>query len=57
MNIIQAIIPEHKEIVYELFAEYLRWVCPLILQEYQAIFDADEILVRDMEKIDIFLPP
>jgi GNAT superfamily N-acetyltransferase len=57
MNIIQANIPEHKAIVHDLFGEYLRWVCPIILKEYQATFDPDEILVRDMEKIDIFLPP
>ncbi len=50
-------MPEHLVAVRELFTEYLRWVCPRIYEEYQAVFDAESIIVNDMEKIDIFLPP
>jgi GNAT superfamily N-acetyltransferase len=55
--IIQAIMPEHETTVHDLFAEYLRWVCPRIYEEYKAIFDAELMIVHDMETIDIFLPP
>jgi GNAT superfamily N-acetyltransferase len=50
-------MPEHETVVHDLFAEYLRWVCPKIYQEYRAVFDAESIITNDMEKIDIFLPP
>lgn len=50
-------MPEHKTAVHDLFAEYLRWVCPKIYDEYKAVFDAESMIVRDMKKIDIFLPP
>jgi GNAT superfamily N-acetyltransferase len=50
-------MPENEGDVHALFAEYLRWVCPKIFEEYQAFFDAESIIVRDMQKIDIFLPP
>jgi len=53
----QASMPEHRVEVRELFAEYLRWVCPRIYEEYQAVFDAESILVHDTETVDIFLPP
>jgi GNAT superfamily N-acetyltransferase len=56
-TVLQATMPDHKDEVNNLFAEYLRWVCPRILQEYNAVFDAESILIRDMEKIKIFLPP
>jgi GNAT superfamily N-acetyltransferase len=57
MNIIQARMPEHEQIVHDLFAEYLRWVCPKIYEEYRAVFDAEKMIVHDMETVDIFLPP
>jgi GNAT superfamily N-acetyltransferase len=58
MNTIrQASMPEDYAAVHELFAEYLRWVCPRIYEEYQAIFDAESMIVHDMETIGIFLPP
>jgi len=57
MTIIQAVMPDHEQVVHDLFAEYLRWVCPRIFQEYQAVFDAEKMVVHDMETIDIFLPP
>jgi GNAT superfamily N-acetyltransferase len=50
-------MPEHYGAVQDLFAEYLRWVCPKIYEEYKAVFDAESMIVRDMQKIDIFLPP
>jgi len=53
----QASMPEHRVAVRELFAEYLRWVCPRIYEEYLAVFDAESIIVQDMEKIGIFMPP
>ncbi|MGA2641777.1 MAG: GNAT family N-acetyltransferase [Spirochaetia bacterium] len=43
--------------MHDLFAEYLRWVCPKIFDEYQAVFDPESMLSRDMRQIDIFLPP
>ena len=54
---VQAAMPEHESVVHDLFAEYLRWVCSKIYQEYRAVFDAESMIVHDMEKIDIFLPP
>jgi GNAT superfamily N-acetyltransferase len=56
-TILPAKMPQDKGTVKDLFAEYLRWVCPKIYNEYKAVFDPEEILIRDMEKIDIFLPP
>lgn len=55
--IVQASMPNHQTVVHDLFAEYLRWVCFKIYQEYRAVFDAESMIVHDMEKIDIFLPP
>ncbi len=57
ITIRQAGMPEDHGVIQELFAEYLRWVCPRIYQEYQAVFDAESMIVHDMETIDIFLPP
>jgi GNAT superfamily N-acetyltransferase len=57
ITIQQARMPEQRAAVQELFAEYLRWVCPRIYAEYRAVFDAESIIVRDIEKIDIFMPP
>lgn len=56
-KIVQAVMQEHESVVRDLFAEYLRWVCPRIYQEYKAVFDAESMITRDMETIDIFLPP
>lgn len=53
----QASMPEDQVAVQGLFAEYLTWVCPRIYAEYQAVFDAESIIVHDMETIDIFMPP
>jgi GNAT superfamily N-acetyltransferase len=53
----QAAIPADRVEVQELFAEYLRWVCARIFDEYDGTFDAEEILVHDMETLNIFLPP
>ena len=57
IKIIQATIPEHDIFIRDLFAEYIRWVCPKIYQEYRAVFDAESIIVHDMQTIDIFFPP
>ena len=54
---VQAVLPQYTETVRDLFAEYLRWVCPRIFEEYKAVFDAESLIVHDMETIDIFLPP
>ena len=56
-TITQAIMPEHETAVRDLFGEYLRWVCPKIYQEYRAVFDAESMIVHDMEIIDMFQPP
>ena len=57
MQIVQATLPEHQHAVQSLFAEYLRWVCPTIFQQYRAVFDAESMIAHDMETIDIFMPP
>jgi GNAT superfamily N-acetyltransferase len=57
INIVQATLPAHGEDIREIFAEYLRWVCPRIYQEYKVFFDAEAILSRDMDALDKFLPP
>ena len=57
ITIRQAAMPDDRPAVQELFAEYLRWVCPRIYQEYRAVFDAESILAHDMEAIGIFMPP
>lgn len=56
-RIVQAVMPDHEGMVHDLFAEYLRWVCQRIYQEYNASFDAEPMIAHDMETIDIFLPP
>ena len=56
-TIIQATMPDNETAVHDLFAEYLRWACLRIYQEYHAVFDADSMIIRDMQKIDVFLPP
>ncbi len=53
----QASMPEDRVAVRELFAEYLRWAAERVYEEYQAGFDADSVVVHDMETIDIFMPP
>ena len=53
----QASMPEDRDALQELFAAYLRWACTRIYDEYQAVFDAESIIVHDMETIDIFMPP
>ena len=56
-SIVEAVVPGHEDIIRDLFAEYLRWVCPKILQEYGAVFDAEAMIAHDMETVDTFLPP
>ena len=41
ITIRQAFMPEQRAVVHELFTEYLRWVCPRIYEEYQAVFEAE----------------
>jgi GNAT superfamily N-acetyltransferase len=50
-------MPEHQTVVYELFGEYLHWVCARIYQEYDVIFEPQAVLRQDMADIHIFLPP
>jgi GNAT superfamily N-acetyltransferase len=56
-TILQAKMPEHATVVHDLFAEYLRWVCQRIFDEYRAVFDPESMITRDMQQIDVFLPP
>jgi GNAT superfamily N-acetyltransferase len=56
-TILEAKMPQHQGDVHDLFAEYLRWVCPKINEEYKIIFDAESMIVRDMQKIEVFMPP
>jgi GNAT superfamily N-acetyltransferase len=48
---------EHQPVVHDLFQEYLEWVCPEILRQFNASFDAQAILIHDMQTLDIFTPP
>jgi GNAT superfamily N-acetyltransferase len=57
ITIRQAFMPDDQVAVHALFAEYLRWVCARIFDEYRAEFDPEGILVHDMEAIEIFMPP
>ena len=57
MQIVHAAMPAHRQAVQDLFAEYLRWVCPKLYEEYKAVFDAEGMILHDMETVDIFLPP
>jgi len=57
ITIQQAAMPQDLAAVHELFAEYLRWVCPILYAEYQAVFEAESMIVRDIGKIEIFMPP
>lgn len=57
INILQAMLPSHEEVIHDLFGEYLRWVCPIIYQEYKVEFDAESILSHDVATLNIFLPP
>ncbi len=57
ISVRQAAMPGDRAAVQDLFAEYLRWVCPRVYDEYQAEFDAESILAHDMQTINIFMPP
>jgi ribosomal protein S18 acetylase RimI-like enzyme len=57
LTIQQARMPEHESAVHELFAEYLRWVCAKIFEEYRAVFDPESMIIRDMLQIDTYMPP
>ena len=52
-----ASLPQDREAVHELFAEYLPWVCGKILDEYQLEFDAASILAHDMDVLADYMPP
>jgi GNAT superfamily N-acetyltransferase len=56
-TILEANMPDHHVIVHDLLAEYLRWVCNKIYADYKVVFNAESMIVHDMETIDIFLPP
>jgi len=56
-TILEANMPDHHAFVYDLFAEYLRWVCNTIYAEYKVKFDAESMIVHDMETIEIFSRP
>jgi GNAT superfamily N-acetyltransferase len=56
-GILPARMPQDRQAILDLFSEYLRWACQMILQEYRAVFKPEEIIVRDMENIYIFMPP
>ena len=53
----QALMPEHEAIIRDLFAQYLRWVCQSIQEESGVVFEAESMIVHDMQTIDTFLPP
>jgi GNAT superfamily N-acetyltransferase len=57
ITIRQASIPDDRDAVRDLFAEYLGWACPRIYEEYGAVFDPESILAREMATLDIFMPP
>lgn len=57
MTIRQAMMPNDREIVHDLFSEYLAWACARLYEDYRVVFDRDRIVADDMETIDKFLPP
>ena len=57
ITIRRAALPEDRDLVFELFAEYLPWICARIYQEYQLVFDPESILAHDMAHLDRYLPP
>jgi GNAT superfamily N-acetyltransferase len=56
-SIEQAHMPENRREIQDLFSEYLRWVCPRIHEEYGIVFDAESMVIRDLQKVDIYMPP
>ena len=57
INLIQARIPDHKEIVRQLLAEYLAWVCDTVREQYNVALDVGPMIDHDMETMEVFLPP
>jgi GNAT superfamily N-acetyltransferase len=56
-RIYQAEIDEDRALIRELFIEYLEWANGGLNREYDIDFDIQSMVERDMEKLDIFLPP
>lgn len=57
VTIVEASIPKQRDVVRDLFAEYLRRVCSRLREEYGAVVDADSLLMHDVKTLDAFLPP
>jgi len=57
LTIHQANGDEHREVVRDLFAEYLHAVCPVCNRPYDVGFDAEAILEQDMTDLGVFQPP
>lgn len=57
MTIRDVMMPDDREVLHDLFSEYLRWACARLYEEYGVVFDHEEIVVHDMETIDKFQPP
>ena len=57
VTITKATLPGEMDIVRNLFAEYLRWLCSRLCQEFGVVVDPESMLMKDLDTIDIFLPP
>ena len=57
LTILQATTEAHKATVHDLFSEYLHWAVPVLIREYNVVFDAEEVIKHDMENLRIFSPP
>jgi GNAT superfamily N-acetyltransferase len=57
VTIVEAAILRDRDIIRDLFAEYLQWVCSRLRQEYGAVVDAESILMHDMKTLEAFFPP
>jgi GNAT superfamily N-acetyltransferase len=57
LTIAEATIPRDGDIVCDLFAEYSKWLCRRLAQEYGAVVDAKSMLEHSLECMNAFLPP
>ncbi len=48
---------DDREVVRQLFSEYLWAVCPRCNREYGTTFDPDAMVPDDMAHLDVFAPP
>ena len=57
LNIVPANIDQDKDIIQELFWEYLSWANASLNEEFQINFDIKSSLKEDMEHLQKYFPP